>query len=82
MWVDHPDFLNVVVASGSLPVYGSLGIVFSKKIARLRKILKDWNWSAFGNIFTQKKNLQNFIQTREIQLQDDLIHTTLENKKK
>lgn len=65
MGVDHPDFLKIVAQDWSRPVVGSPDIVLYKKLIRLRKKLKEWNWNCFGNIFTRKKELQDKIQKLE-----------------
>lgn len=69
MWVDHPYFMNIVAQDWARPVVGPPGKVLHRKLIRLRKKLKEWNWNSFGNIFTRKKELQDLIQNLKTQHQ-------------
>lgn len=69
MWVDHPDFLNLVASDWAKPINGPPRLVFWRKLMQLKHTLKAWNWTVFGNIFNTKKELQSRIQSLEVQLQ-------------
>lgn len=82
MWVDHPDFLHIVAADWAKPMMGSPGLIFWRKLMRLKHTLKSWNWSIFGNIYQKKRDLQGRIQSLEIDLQQgwsNTVHTEWDN---
>lgn len=77
MWIDHRDFQKVVQDSRQQLMYNIPGLVFHRKLIRLSRRLKNWNWEVFGNVTHKKKELQETIQTLELSLQqgwDDSVH--------
>lgn len=66
-------------------MHGTPGLVYHRKLLRLRHTLKSWNWEIFGHVSIKKKDLHEQIQSSELQLQhnwDDAIHLAWENSRK
>lgn len=61
--------MNIVSQAWARAVIGSPGKILHTKLMRLKKILKEWNWSCFGNIFSRKNELQQKLQILESALQ-------------
>ncbi|XP_057791072.1 uncharacterized protein LOC131008195 [Salvia miltiorrhiza] len=54
MWTDHPGFMEVVGNSWAEQISTPCPILrVMLKLKRLKRVLKDWNYSVFGNIDTQ-----------------------------
>lgn len=57
MWNTHTDFKKVVKNSWEQECQGTgLSALPIIKLKRLKKVLKYWNWTTFGNIF-EKLNI-------------------------
>lgn len=85
MWTEHSDFLRTVQDSWSQPVHGSPMLIFHRKLSRLRRRLKNWNWEVFGNVSMKRKELITHIQMLENIPQlgwDDSIHAEWESARK
>ncbi|KAK3221918.1 hypothetical protein Dsin_008943 [Dipteronia sinensis] len=50
MWVDHPDFMNLVHRVWSIPYDGRHPHVVIGKLKNLKKALKSWNYEVFGDL--------------------------------
>lgn len=69
MWIDHPEFMNLVANDWARPMSRTPGLIFWRKLMWLKHTLKSWNWTVFGNVFQKKKELHEKIQNLETQLQ-------------
>ncbi|XP_026420116.1 uncharacterized protein LOC113316107 [Papaver somniferum] len=58
MWFLHSDFLRMVRDSWNMPISGSFDFIFSKKLKRLKGIIKEWNIRVFGNVHSRLKQDQ------------------------
>lgn len=66
-------------------MHGTPGQIFAKKLIRLRRDSKRWNWESFGDIRRKKQDLNARIQALERQLSDgwaDGVHQEWEYCKK
>lgn len=85
MWVEHPSFIGVVKKNWEAPKHGNPGHIFAKKLIRLHRELKRWNWEIFRDLHRKKSDLNGRIQSLELQLSngwEDEVHQEWENCKK
>lgn len=85
MWVEHPQFLDLVENNWETPIYGSPGHSLAIKLIRLRRTLKYWNWNVFGDLHRKKQELNARIHNLETMLSDrwlDTVHHEWESCKK
>lgn len=83
MWVEHPSFM--VKQNWEAPKHGNPGHIFAKKLIRLHRELKRWNWESFRDLHRKKSDLNGRIQSLELQLSngwEDEVHQEWENCKK
>ncbi|XP_026396009.1 uncharacterized protein LOC113290642 [Papaver somniferum] len=50
MWLNFPDFFQVIQDSWNEEIYGNPIYIFMNKLKRLKKFLKVWNWEVFGDV--------------------------------
>ncbi|XP_026417560.1 uncharacterized protein LOC113313050 [Papaver somniferum] len=62
MWVSHPNFMEVVQKCWSEEIIGDPAFILQRKLKKLKKILKDWNWNVFWNINVQVKEAEVKVQ--------------------
>ncbi|XP_041015535.1 uncharacterized protein LOC121258175 [Juglans microcarpa x Juglans regia] len=70
MWVSHVEFKKVVIdtwngSSGEMGLFGLAG-----KLKRMKVVLKDWNVRVFGKMDAHISELEQRIESLEIQLQN------------
>lgn len=85
IWVDHSDFQQMVAHTWSKTYSGYPGTRFTKKMSHLRRILKNWNWTGFGNLKEKMVQLQNRVMELDGTLQESMYketHNEWENSKK
>ncbi|KAG0480185.1 hypothetical protein HPP92_011043 [Vanilla planifolia] len=68
IWLQHPDFAELVKTSWSAPIAASGMFKLAGKLARLKAELKTWNRIAFGNIFERKNQSEQEVQDAEAAL--------------
>lgn len=71
MWLEHPDFQNLVEQTWGEPVSGTPSSKVAEKLRRLKLKLKQWNWSVFGDVKTRVVQLQNQVSEIENRLQSN-----------
>lgn len=59
-WLTHPKFNTVVKTTWEsfIPNGGSLMYQFQQRLKHIKKQIKIWNYTIFGNIFQEKKALE------------------------
>jgi len=59
-WFSQPNFKDVVIAAWKYftPPAGAKMFQFQQKLKYLKQVLKTWNRTQFGNIFDQRKALE------------------------
>lgn len=82
MWLNRPDFLNVVSSSWQEPIAGYGMLRFSLKLRRLKQALCLWNKEKFGNIFDNLRRSEATLKRMEQQFDssgsaEDLVALTL-----
>lgn len=85
MWIDHPEFHDLVASDWAKPMHESPGLIFWRKLTRLKHMLQRSNWSVFGNVFTKKKELHEQIEALETQLHhgwSDTVHNDWDKARK
>lgn len=83
--MDHPEFMQVMSQAWSKSFSGNPGTRFTKKLNHLRKVLKNWNWTGFGNLKERMVQHQTRVLELETRLQEgwsEEIHHEWENSKK
>lgn len=65
VWQHHSGFDQVVRDAWEIPVRGVGMVRFVRKLSLLRKKLREWNRSTFGNIFSRVKEAEAVLQLRE-----------------
>lgn len=71
MWIDHPEFQNIVAQTWRQEVRGSPSFKVVEKLRRLKYRLKSWNWSTFGDLNIRIEQLQTKISDLETQIQNN-----------
>ncbi|CAI9105813.1 OLC1v1004827C1 [Oldenlandia corymbosa var. corymbosa] len=66
MWLRRSEFLEIVAKNWNLPMEAHGMLRFSMKLRRLKSMLKEWNKTAFGNVFENLKNAED--QVRELEI--------------
>lgn len=64
-WFSHPNFKEVVIVAWKsfIPPAGAKMFQFQQKLKYLKQVLKSWNRTQFGNIFDQRKALEQQMNT-------------------
>ncbi|KAJ8752695.1 hypothetical protein K2173_006497 [Erythroxylum novogranatense] len=65
MWIRHPTFQSTVVASWEQPQEGYGMYRFSRKLRRLKEVLKHWNKDVFGNVFDRVRQAEATVKSLE-----------------
>ncbi|XP_026433325.1 uncharacterized protein LOC113330711 [Papaver somniferum] len=68
IWISHPTFMEVVEKCCSEEVVGDPAFLFQTKLKKLKRILKDWNWTVFGDINVQ-------IEEAEVKVQEAMVNS-------
>ncbi|XP_026454012.1 uncharacterized protein LOC113355377 [Papaver somniferum] len=50
IWLNHPEFMQVVSNCWSQNVVGGPAFQFLHKLKELKKVLNTWNWEVFGDV--------------------------------
>ncbi|XP_026378690.1 uncharacterized protein LOC113273139 [Papaver somniferum] len=58
-WETHTEFLEVITNSWEQHLEGNPIFVFMSKVIRIKSDLKEWNWSVFGDVNKQLKNIED-----------------------
>ncbi|XP_026431198.1 uncharacterized protein LOC113328268 [Papaver somniferum] len=64
IWLEHPYFLKLAENSWAIHISGDPTFVFIHKLKRLKQLLKEWNWSVFGNVQTKIKEAEENVRTK------------------
>ncbi|CAM8975881.1 unnamed protein product [Rhodiola kirilowii] len=77
-WHDHPDFLTTVEAIWNAHAHAHANpiLAFALKLQRLRRHLKTWNWTVFGNISKRINLLTHKIEALELDIQTNWNSST------
>ncbi|KAK3212456.1 hypothetical protein Dsin_017162 [Dipteronia sinensis] len=70
MWVDHPNFMNLVRRVWSIPCDGRPPHVIIGKIKILKKALKFWNWEVFGDLNANISRKSTELRSVQSQMSD------------
>ncbi|KAJ8749245.1 hypothetical protein K2173_018724 [Erythroxylum novogranatense] len=65
MWIRHPTFQSTVAASWEMPQEGYGMYRFSRKLRRLKEVLKHWNKDVFGNVFDRVRQAEATVKSLE-----------------
>eukprot|EP00253_Pinus_taeda_P028956 PITA_28956 len=70
-WLTHPEFNTIVKTTWEsfIPNGGSLMYQFQQRLKYIKKQMKIWNYTIFGNIFQEKKALEQSM----VELQQKII---------
>ncbi|KAF5176565.1 Dnase i-like superfamily protein [Thalictrum thalictroides] len=83
-WTDHVSFLSTVKESWEQPMGGAPLQRVMKKLQRLKRVLKNWNRSVFGdldnNIKSVKEDFTNLQMAVDQNLADEVMATLLRDK--
>ena len=71
MWTMNEDCKKVVEDSWNIPIVGCPMYILAQKLKRLKVVLKDWNKNIFGDIHAKVNEVEDTLQS--IQLQIDSI---------
>ncbi|XP_026378346.1 uncharacterized protein LOC113272764 [Papaver somniferum] len=71
MWIQHPEFLQVVKDSWMNEVQGDPAFVFIRKMKNLKQTLNDWNWNVFGNVNVKIQEAEAKVKTAMQNSNDD-----------
>ncbi|XP_019157169.1 PREDICTED: uncharacterized protein LOC109153759 [Ipomoea nil] len=69
VWCEHEQFLGIVKKVWSEEVVGNSMYRFATKLKKTKRVLKNWNWEVFGNIFEKVKLLEERVRVCEEVLQ-------------
>lgn len=63
IWLSHPDFISDIenLWAEDLQIQGSSMFLLQKRLKHIKMKLKVWNKDIFGNIFADKKSVENKI---------------------
>ncbi|XP_026399624.1 uncharacterized protein LOC113295510 [Papaver somniferum] len=70
IWLTHPGFMELVSKCWNEHVAGDPPFVLLQKLKKLKHILRDWNWSVFGNVNVKIKEAEEEVK-RAMQLSDN-----------
>lgn len=70
MWMDHPDFKDMVTQIWAEEVRGSPSFKVAEKLRRLKLKLKRWNWDTFGDLNAKISHIQTKISEVEVKVQN------------
>lgn len=70
MWMDHPEFQNIVAQVWAEETTGSPSYRVAAKLRRLKVKLKTWNWGTFGDLNAKIIHLQAAISELEVRVQN------------
>eukprot|EP00253_Pinus_taeda_P030879 PITA_30879 len=64
IWLSHPDFINNIEKwwAEDLQIQGTRMFMLHKRLKHTKMRLKEWNKKDFGNIFVEKKSVENKMQ--------------------
>ncbi|XP_026399714.1 uncharacterized protein LOC113295597 [Papaver somniferum] len=82
MWFTHSDFIRMVEASCSAPVYGNPDFVFPFKLKRLKVAMKVWNLQVFGNVNARLSQAQLRFELASRNSDEDPFDTFKQNEMK
>ncbi|XP_059073688.1 uncharacterized protein LOC131874365 [Cryptomeria japonica] len=74
---DHLPVELSITVDGALEVCGTKAFIFVKKLQFIKSKIKEWNRVKFGNIFANKRDLENKLES----LQEDIIQKGMTSKK-
>eukprot|EP00253_Pinus_taeda_P017458 PITA_17458 len=79
MWFSHPDFISNIENwwAEDLQIQGSLMFLLHKRLKHIKMKLKSWNKDIFGNIFANKKSVEN----KNLELNQTLIKEGFDKNK-
>ncbi|XP_026399376.1 uncharacterized protein LOC113295240 [Papaver somniferum] len=66
MWLEHPGFMKVVEDCWAETVNGDPAFILLYKLKKLKEILKEWNWSSFGNVQVKIKEEEKLVQEKMV----------------
>ncbi|CAM8900124.1 unnamed protein product [Rhodiola kirilowii] len=68
-WHDHADFITSVERTWSGHAHANPILAFALKLQRLRRHLKSWNWTVFGNVKLRITTLTGKVEELEKEVQ-------------
>ncbi|XP_026399009.1 uncharacterized protein LOC113294849 [Papaver somniferum] len=79
MWLNYPNFLQVIWNSWNEEIYGNPTYVFMNKLKRLKKFLKVWNWEVFGDVKDTLKKAEEKVLEETLKSDSDPTNINLLN---
>eukprot|EP00253_Pinus_taeda_P008550 PITA_08550 len=64
LWLDHPNFLELVEKWWSEPLEGNVSKMFNlqKKLRNIKEKINEWNRTVFGDIFKEKTRIEENLE--------------------
>ncbi|XP_026410369.1 uncharacterized protein LOC113305563 [Papaver somniferum] len=79
MWLNFPDFIQVIQDSWNEEIYGNPIYIFMNNLKRLKKFLKVWNWGVFGDVKETLRKAEEKVLEETLKSDNDPSNISLLN---